>query len=113
MKPITPKEARENRGSSFPDFVMAAFNEVITENLDAKGSAEFIQNIVIDRILAKQPQGNMTPLTRKDVFDKNWLDVEIVYEQAGWTVEYDKPGFNESYLAKFIFRPKRQTPRAI
>lgn len=34
--------------------------------------------------------------------------VRRVYEAAGWVVEYDSPGYDESYRAHFIFKkPKR------
>lgn len=34
--------------------------------------------------------------------------VRRVYEAAGWDVEYDSPGYGESYRAHFIFKkPKR------
>ena len=42
-------------------------------------------------------------LKRKEIYDKNWLDVEDVYESAGWKVEYDKPGYNENYEPTFTF----------
>jgi len=43
-------------------------------------------------------------LNRAEIFDKGWLNVEEVYRAAGWAVEYDKPGFNESYSATFTFK---------
>jgi hypothetical protein len=43
-------------------------------------------------------------LKKQQIFDDNLLDVEEVYEKAGWKVEYDKPAFNESYPATFTFR---------
>ncbi len=34
-----------------------------------------------------------------------WLNVEELYRAQGWTVTYDKPGYNESYPATFTFAP--------
>jgi hypothetical protein len=31
------------------------------------------------------------------------MDVEDVYQKAGWEVEFDKPGYNEDYEANFKF----------
>jgi len=43
-----------------------------------------------------------------DIDKNNWLDVGKIYENAGWKVEYDRPGFNESYEATFSFTAKRK-----
>ena len=46
-------------------------------------------------------------LTRQTVFDNGWLDVEEAHRAAGWRVEYDKPAYNESYDAFFVFSKRR------
>lgn len=43
-------------------------------------------------------------LSRQEIFDNRLLDVEDVFRSQGWKVEYDKPGYNESYPATFTFR---------
>ncbi len=43
-------------------------------------------------------------VTSTTVCDNHWLDVEDVYREAGWVVEYDKPGYCESYEATFTFK---------
>ena len=45
-------------------------------------------------------------LKRQDIFDNHWLDVEDLYRKNGWKVDYDKPGYNESYNAYFVFSAK-------
>jgi hypothetical protein len=42
-------------------------------------------------------------LKRNEIFKNHWLDVEEIYEEAGWQVAYDKPGYNETYEASFEF----------
>lgn len=66
------------------------------------GGGHVMQDDVIDRILTKLPDA-----TREQLFERGWLDVEEAYRRKGWTVEYDKPGFNESYRASFTFSPRR------
>ncbi len=97
MKPITKEEATiqlDNR--VFPDFVIQAFNECISES-QIKRTKVVTQENVIDRIIKL---GNVT---KKDVFENHWLDVEEHYRKAGWKVRYDRPGFNEDYKAYFEF----------
>ena len=46
-------------------------------------------------------------LKRADVFSNHWLDVEDIYREQGWNVEYDKPTYNETYDAYFVFSVKK------
>ena len=47
-------------------------------------------------------------LKENDIFDKGSLNVETIYRKDGWNVEYDKPGYNESYDASFKFSRKNK-----
>lgn len=97
VKPVTPKEAKENK--YIPDAVIEAFNTLITANL--KGNiAHFTQSEVVKIVLSK------TNYSRDDLFNNGWMDVEPLFEKAGWDVRYDKPGYNESYPATFTFKAK-------
>ena len=108
MKPISPKDASMKAIVKFPKEVIEAFNEVIVENLKVINStggtkrtvAEFTQDVVVNRICAKMD------ITRDEVFNKKYLDVEHIFEKEGWTVDYDKPAYNESYKATFTFSGK-------
>jgi hypothetical protein len=40
------------------------------------------------------------------MFNKHWFDIEDIYRKAGWAVEFDKPGYNESYESFFVFKKK-------
>lgn len=95
MKPITPSEARKR--THIPDVVIQAFNECIQRGLGTH-TADVKQSEVAARILQLDPD-----MTRQQIFDNHWLDVEDVYREAGWKVEYDKPGYNEPGEAIFRF----------
>lgn len=45
---------------------------------------------------------------KKRIFDENWLDIELIYEQFGWKVKYDKPGWDEDYDPFFEFSKKKE-----
>ena len=98
LKPITPKDVAKQKLDVFPDAVIEAFNEVIAAHY-SNGSATITQKEVVERMVAKG-------LKKDNIFDKGWLDVEDVYRKAGWTVKYDKPGYNESYEPIFIFKKR-------
>lgn len=93
---IRPEEVVLEKKKSLPDKVLAAFNQLIAEKWNGY-SATIKQEDVVALMIKKG-------LKQKQILDKGWLDVEDVYREAGWIVEYDKPGYNESYLATFTFK---------
>jgi hypothetical protein len=97
-KPITPSEVAAKKQTGFPDQVLEAFNELIAKNFSGN-SATVSQDEVVKLMVKKG-------LKSYDIYDNNWLDVEGVYEKAGWKVVYDKPGYNEDYGAFFVFKKK-------
>lgn len=113
MKPITPAEVGRTKGDLFPPFIIQAFNELIAANF-SNGSATVKQDDVIERAYdLTYPNSEPNYLQeareaawRKEVFAKGWLNVEEIYHNAGWEAKYDKPGYNETYPATFIFSTK-------
>lgn len=96
VKPITPSEARAAYGLDFPDWVIDTFNKVITKNLKGKVSRFTKDEVLIE--LEKQGKALAC-----EIYDKHWLDVEPLYMKFGWLVEYDRPGYNESYSGEYKF----------
>lgn len=97
--PITPEEARDAAAEAkhIPPEVFESFNELIVKNL--RGAyATVSQNEVLKLITER------LGITRDQVFDEHYLDVEAAYQAAGWAVDYDAPGYNESYKTTFKFR---------
>lgn len=97
-KPIRPSDIASIKQDIIPAAVFDAYNELIAMNYNG-GSALVYQADVVALIKEKMnlPDGT---------FQAAWLNVEDVYEEAGWKVSYDSPGYNESYKAHFIFRGK-------
>ncbi|MEK7640643.1 MAG: hypothetical protein AAB389_01455 [Patescibacteria group bacterium] len=98
VQPIKPSEVVQIKKEAMPDVVLQSFNELITENFDGT-SAVVKQDDVVNLLVKKG-------FTRDEIFKKGWLEVEDIYRVAGWTVIYDKPGYNEDYDANFEFRKK-------
>lgn len=102
ITPITPDQVAEEKRTIIPDEVIAAFNELIAKNYrSGDGSAAVKQKDVV--FLAIEKTGHTRP-----AFDLDWLEVEDIYRGAGWNVEYDRPGYNETYDAVFIFTKKNR-----
>ena len=95
-QPITPEQVVSKKAELIPGGVIEAFNELITKNFNGSSST-VKQSDAVALIMQKMD------CARDKVFSEHWLDVEILFRDAGWRVEYDKPGFNESYDATFKF----------
>ena len=92
VAPITKEQAQEKVDDRiFPDFVIQAFNECISEAKIKKTSYVY-QKDVVDKILTLAPKGTK----RNTIFDEHWLDVENHYRKAGWKVEFYKPHYSET-----------------
>ena len=98
--PIRPEEVGEIKRNLIPELVFDAVNELIARNLNGK-QALILQEDIINNILSR-----MEIPDRNHVFANHWLDIEALYSTCGWVVEYDKPGHNETYPARFIFTKK-------
>lgn len=95
MPPIKPSEIKK----SIPEFVFDCFNKLINKNFDGH-SAVVGQKEVTD-LLGK------FGIVSENAFSQHWLDVEQDYRNAGWDVQYEKPGYNEPGDAYYTFTPKK------
>lgn len=99
MKALTPSEAAVAKAQrEFPDFVVDAFNQCILASI-LNGTYEVEQEEVIMRMMSLNPQ-----LSREEIFDKHYLDVEDYYRSAGWEVVYHKPAYYEEWKAYWEFK---------
>lgn len=92
-KPLTPAEVMSSISQVIPDFVIDAVNYLLQKHY--RGCTVTILQKDIEAEIKKRKGGIK--------FEDWWLDFEPVYEKAGWRVKYDKPGFNETYDASYIF----------
>jgi hypothetical protein len=83
--------------------MIQAANELLAENLSASGG----EITFTHEELRKRFQKIVAEATGKDASEvecnTKWLDIEDIFEKAGWIVQYDSPGYNESYDGFFIF----------
>jgi hypothetical protein len=103
VKPISTHEVSHE----IPDCIIEAVNILINKKWDGY-SVTIYQDEILDIVSVENPGPDYDgdKLLRKEIFDNHWLDIEPLYRKQGWDVEYDKPGYNESYRAYFIFKPK-------
>jgi hypothetical protein len=99
-KPIKPGDVEAAQASTFPGEVFDAFNELIAENYSG-GRAAFKQKDAVARIKQK-----LLLVEEGEIFRRGWLNVEPAYRNEGWDVEYDAPGYCESYAATYTFKKR-------
>ena len=100
-KPITPAEVVDKKKEQLPNEVIDAFNALIAANITNGRARIRVEDIIT---LIKLKLG----VTREQVYEKHYLDVEDIYREVRWKVEYDQPGYCESYDATFTFTAKKQ-----
>ncbi|MEO7905122.1 MAG: hypothetical protein ABIR91_04995 [Candidatus Saccharimonadales bacterium] len=99
VKPYSPDEAAQAQSDVIPDIVVETVNRLLA------------QRASLDHIVIKQRELvellNERGLTSSDVFAQHMLDFKEMYRLCGWEVEFDKPGYNESYAPSWKFRRNR------
>lgn len=101
VKIISPAEAEKLKRERIPEFVIESFNELLISNYNPNGTVITQEDVIVE-IMNRSPDD----ISRNEIFDNGWLDVEPLFKENGWNVEYDKPGLGESYKARFIFTSK-------
>ena len=99
MKPISPNDVV---APEIPDFVIDIVNRLIRQNYQSRRKCSIIEQ----REIVKEIKALINIYGLE--FNIKWLDFEELYRNAGWNVEYDKPGYNESYEATFKFTKKEK-----
>lgn len=99
MKPITPEEATALRIELMPVQIIESFNELIALSFD--GYESTIKQKAILALISKK-----TGLSGTEILQKNYLDIEDVYRQAGWVVSYAQPDRDDNFDPYFVFKKK-------
>lgn len=95
---ISPNEAKGFKKDVIPQVVFDTVNELLVRELYNK-RATIKQPELVALLVSKG-------LSRDEIFKNHWLDFEVVYGTQGWKVVHDKPGYNESGEAYWVFTEK-------
>jgi hypothetical protein len=99
VSPYSPAQAKEERAQTTPAAVITVVNELLaqrSENQRITITQEEVVEALIERFI----------IPRENIFLNYMLNFESAYRANGWNVEYDKPGWNESYKAHWVFSQK-------
>lgn len=88
---FSPDDAVRAKAAVIPAFVIEAVNQLLAERFNGKGCIIKQSEVVARATQICSAAGN-EPLASR-FYSGNWLDFEPLYEQRGWKVTYDKPGY--------------------
>lgn len=97
IRPLTPSEVQDRQKQEADPILIQAVNNLLIETLNSSGKcAEFswsslkraVDKLDKDRIPTGPELGRV------------WL----AFRDAGWAVEVDSPGYNESYETRYKFQ---------
>lgn len=97
MKPITP----DTLVKTVPHEIIGATNSLIQERWDGEQSRFTLEELRA-RVAELHPTDD--PHRDKNWFESKSYDVEPLFRTYGWSAEFDKSGYNESYDSYFIFK---------
>jgi hypothetical protein len=103
IKPISPDEIIQNLDKIIPAAIIQAVNQLLIEKYRGTGEVTIKQKDIVERAVSIDER-----LTSSIIFEKKYMDFEDLYRKSGWSVSYDKPGYNENYDAFFIFNKKKK-----
>jgi hypothetical protein len=87
VEAITPADIRQLKADGIPDPIISAFNSLIIKNWDGNKS------VITQEEAAERAKGLFQIGERidvQDIYDRKWLDVELIFEARGWKVMYHK-----------------------
>jgi len=102
--PISPKQLIEliPELPPIPAEVIDAVNELLQAKYDEEtGIARFDLKDVAD--LSAKKLGYES---REPIYKNNWMDFEPIFEEKGWSVEFHRPAYCETWGAYFVFSAK-------
>lgn len=100
IKPITPEELMKSFDSLIHPSMIKTINLLLSRFNGY--SVRFTEQELIDQFLIFEPSYD-----RSRIFDERHLEFEGLYIRAGWIVESERPGFDESFEPFYIFKIKK------
>ena len=101
----SPAEVRAQKINFIPPEIIEAINELLAQRWNGRsasfGLTELKQNV------GHKFRTNGSPNLGKQYAD-GWLDFEPIFEDKGWKVTWDSPGYNESGETRWEFTKRQQ-----
>ena len=113
MQALAPSEVLKKKADlklekalQIPNFMIEIFNAEIAKNFNESSKDSVVEQDAIAMLARAHIAKNKDHLGDVDPYQKGWLDVEPIFEHAGWDVVYRKQPYYETASSFFIFTKK-------
>lgn len=96
IRPISPNQLHTIKKKTTREIVYETVNEMLVENAGDRSRIILKLEDILMKLVARG-------LDKYELIDKGFMDFEPAYRKAGWKVDYDEPGWNETYPATYTF----------
>lgn len=100
--PITPEEIKNVIEDITPDFVIEAVNNLLKE----KYRGEYIIKITGKEVLREILRCSPADITEEIIYEKKYLNFELLYEKYGWIIKWISPDLDESFTPYYEIKRK-------
>jgi hypothetical protein len=98
IAPIRPEDVPQLKKLVMPPAVIETFNSIIAKHY-LNGKSNFTKDEVVKALEEKG-------MSRHDIYDNKWLDIEDLYRAEGWHVRYQSSGYSGDTKAMYYFTAK-------
>lgn len=95
---FSPEEAEQAKAASLPEAVFETVNSFLAKRSGDREITVFQEEVVLGLL----ERG----FEREQIFADRLLNFEKAYETVGWNVTFDKPAYNETGMAHWVFTRK-------
>ena len=99
VQPLSPDRLVKPKAFQIPNIVIMVVNRLINENWDGLQSRVWQSDIIINI-------GRMTGIDKETILHNRWLNIEALYREVGYIVNYVTPAPGERGDAYFEFIPQ-------
>lgn len=108
IRPILPKEIDDAKSATVHPKLIEAANNLIVKEWNGYSANFKLKELVAEFVRITEGDEHNESAKSKVYKDQN-LNIEDIFRKAGWKVNYDSPGYNESYDAYFEFTKKKKS----
>lgn len=109
MPALKPKEVAPSIASCIPEYVVEVYNDLIRKNFNghsAQVKLEDAKQAVSRAVVQQNPEFELS-VARSFAEENRYWDIEPIFEDAGWKVEFNKKCIGDNFDSHYVFSIRR------